>query len=167
MQFSDKKLLGEIESKYLDVADLLKASIHLRTLARLDDLPLFELSLAKKKKDKGKGADSKKNVEIDNKEDNKLPIQNDKDEKNKDKNDENKSKNIQNKGIKPENVQQKVKPEKIELSDPILTHFLKLKFVVGQISACESHQEADKLLIETINIGENTPRTVCSGIKAH
>jgi len=55
----------------------------------------------------------------------------------------------------------------LELSDNILTHFLKLKFVVGQITDCELHKEADKLLVEKISIGEDVERNVCSGLKMH
>jgi len=48
-------LLGNIEAKNLDVADLLAACNKIRTLKRLEDLPIFELALAKKKKEKNKG----------------------------------------------------------------------------------------------------------------
>lgn len=139
-------------------------------MARLEDLPIFELSLAKKKKDKGKDKGDKNKNDINNNTTNSEAISNinsnEKEPENK--KNQNNSKNNQNKGNKPDNVQpKKEKPEKMELSDPILNHFLKIKFVVGQITACENHQEADKLLVETININEATPRNVCSGIKAH
>lgn len=35
---------------------------------------------------------------------------------------------------------------------------------VGKILTCERHPEADDLYIEEINVGEETPRTICSGL---
>jgi len=170
VQFSEKKKLNDIEAKYLDVADLLAACNHLRTLARLDELPIFDLNLAKKKKDNKKHDKENKNSVTDLNKDNTNDNKNDSTEAKdvKGNNTQSKPKIDQKVNQRPENAQpKKDKPEKLELSDPILTHFLKIKFVVGEITACETHQEADKLLIETINIGESATRNVCSGIKAH
>ncbi len=43
--------------------------------------------------------------------------------------------------------------------------FAKLDFVVGKVLACEDHPDADKLLVFTVDIGEEKPRTIISGIK--
>lgn len=39
-----------------------------------------------------------------------------------------------------------------------------IDFRVGVIVSCEKHPDSDKLLVEQIDIGEEVPRTICSGI---
>lgn len=39
-----------------------------------------------------------------------------------------------------------------------------IDFRVGVIVSCEKHPDSDKLLVEQIDIGEEMPRTICSGI---
>lgn len=39
-----------------------------------------------------------------------------------------------------------------------------IDFRVGEIKSCEKHPESDKLLVEQIDIGEEAPRQICSGI---
>ncbi|CAJ1345273.1 unnamed protein product, partial [Effrenium voratum] len=41
-----------------------------------------------------------------------------------------------------------------------------IDFRVGEIKSCEKHPESDKLLVEQIDIGEEVPRQICSGIGA-
>jgi len=161
-------MLGELDVKNFQVADLLSACNHIKKLERLNDLPIFELVLAKKKKDKGKGEECSKQSGTAEKKgadknsvENKAAENNETKSKNK-KHDQNKN---QHQHQIPENA--KEKPKKLELSDPILTNFLKIKFVVGQITSCDVHPDADKLLVEKINIGEEAERNVCSGLKMH
>jgi methionine--tRNA ligase beta chain len=42
----------------------------------------------------------------------------------------------------------------------------KLDIRVGVIVTCQAHPEAEKLLVESIDVGEESPRTICSGLKA-
>ena len=42
----------------------------------------------------------------------------------------------------------------------------KLDVRIGVILKCHAHPEAEKLLVEQIDLGEATPRTICSGLKA-
>lgn len=51
------------------------------------------------------------------------------------------------------------KEETIEFED-----FLKLQIKVAQVLTAEHHPDADRLLVLTLNAGENEPRTVCAGI---
>lgn len=39
-----------------------------------------------------------------------------------------------------------------------------IDFRVGEIKSCEKHPDSDKLLVEQIDIGEEAPRQICSGI---
>lgn len=39
-----------------------------------------------------------------------------------------------------------------------------IDFRVGQVVSCESHPDSDKLLVEMIDVGEDEPRQICSGI---
>ena len=43
--------------------------------------------------------------------------------------------------------------------------FAKIELVVGKILSCEDHPDADKLLVFKVDIGEEKPRTIISGIK--
>ena len=43
--------------------------------------------------------------------------------------------------------------------------FAKVELVVGKILSCEDHPDADKLLVFKVDIGEENPRTIISGIK--
>ena len=43
--------------------------------------------------------------------------------------------------------------------------FAKIELVVGKILSCEDHPDADKLLVFKVDIGEENPRTIISGIK--
>ena len=43
--------------------------------------------------------------------------------------------------------------------------FAKLDMVVGKVLTCKEHPDADKLLVFTVDIGEENPRTIVSGIK--
>ena len=43
--------------------------------------------------------------------------------------------------------------------------FAKVELVVGKVLECKDHPDADKLLVFTVDIGEETPRTIISGIK--
>lgn len=167
-------MLGELDAKHLEVADLLLACNHIQQLERLDQLPIFDLVLAKKKKENKKDRGT-----VENKGELKQSETADKSaeqvdgkkttEKNAGQGNEKKTKGdpSQQKQQHQKHDQVKEKPQKLELSDSVLTNFLKIKFVVGQITSCEVHPEADKLLIEKINIGEMVDRNVCSGLKLH
>jgi len=39
-----------------------------------------------------------------------------------------------------------------------------IDFRVGTVVSCEKHPDSDKLLVETIDLGEDEPRKICSGI---
>lgn len=43
--------------------------------------------------------------------------------------------------------------------------FAKVELVVGKVLECKDHPDADKLLVFTVDIGEENPRTIISGIK--
>ncbi len=43
--------------------------------------------------------------------------------------------------------------------------FAKVELVVGKVLECKDHPDADKLLVFTVDIGEDKPRTIISGIK--
>ena len=43
--------------------------------------------------------------------------------------------------------------------------FAKVDFVVGKVLECKNHPDADKLLVFSVDIGEDKPRTIISGIK--
>ena len=53
-------------------------------------------------------------------------------------------------------------PERIEYAD-----FQKLDLRVGTVLQARKHPEADKLLVLTVDIGEETPRQIVAGIAAH
>eukprot|EP00736_Rhodelphis_marinus_P007948 Rmarinus@m.11487 len=40
----------------------------------------------------------------------------------------------------------------------------KVELIVGQILSCRKHPDADSLYVEEIDVGEATPRTICSGL---
>lgn len=42
--------------------------------------------------------------------------------------------------------------------------FDKLELAVGQIVKCEKHPDADRLLVFTLDFGEDEPRTIVSGL---
>ena len=52
--------------------------------------------------------------------------------------------------------------DKIPYSD-----FTKLDLRVGKILKAEDHPDADKLLVLTVDLAEDEPRTVVAGIKEH
>ncbi|KII61736.1 Aminoacyl tRNA synthase complex-interacting multifunctional protein 1 [Thelohanellus kitauei] len=43
-------------------------------------------------------------------------------------------------------------------------HFGRLKVLVGKIIDIKKHPEADSLFVETVDVGEVQPRTICSGL---
>ena len=45
--------------------------------------------------------------------------------------------------------------------------FSQTKLAVGVVTECKAHENADKLLVLTLDIGTDKPRTVCAGLKAH
>lgn len=55
--------------------------------------------------------------------------------------------------------------EEEELSEIAYEDFAKVELVVGKILECKDHPDADKLLVFTVDIGEDKPRTIISGIK--
>lgn len=64
---------------------------------------------------------------------------------------------IKNNDDKKEDEESK---EEIEFED-----FTKVEMVVGKILEAKEHPDADKLLVFTVDVGEESPRTIISGIK--
>ncbi len=48
-----------------------------------------------------------------------------------------------------------------------IEEFSKLDLRVGQIKKVEKHSNADKLLILTVNLNEESPRTIIAGLAQH
>eukprot|EP00537_Pseudo-nitzschia_pungens_P003945 CAMPEP_0172367840 /NCGR_PEP_ID=MMETSP1060-20121228/23927_1 /TAXON_ID=37318 /ORGANISM="Pseudo-nitzschia pungens, Strain cf. cingulata" /LENGTH=248 /DNA_ID=CAMNT_0013092225 /DNA_START=1880 /DNA_END=2626 /DNA_ORIENTATION=+ len=59
------------------------------------------------------------------------------------------------------------KPKKKAPPPPPAIDVSKLDIRVGVIEKCWEHEEADKLFCEEINVGEEEPRKIASGLKAH
>lgn len=55
--------------------------------------------------------------------------------------------------------------EEDEPSEIAYEDFAKVELVVGKVLECKDHPDADKLLVFTVDIGEDEPRTIISGIK--
>lgn len=55
--------------------------------------------------------------------------------------------------------------EEDDLAEIAYEDFAKVELVVGKVLECKDHPDADKLLVFTVDIGEETPRTIISGIK--
>ena len=66
------------------------------------------------------------------------------------------------KAQKPQQVEQKPSKSEIAIDD-----FAKVELKVGKVVACEKVPKADKLLCSKIDVGEDSPRTVVSGIAAY
>jgi tRNA-binding EMAP/Myf-like protein len=49
-------------------------------------------------------------------------------------------------------------------AEPAVIDVSKLDIRVGRIINCQKHPEADALYVEQIDLGEDKPRTVCSGL---
>lgn len=66
-------------------------------------------------------------------------------------------------------TQQKKKPNKKQQAAPASTEIdiSKLDIRVGVITKAWLHEEADKLFCEEIDIGEDEPRKIASGLRAH
>jgi len=64
----------------------------------------------------------------------------------------------------PKKKKKKKTPPPVE---PVVVDVSKLDIRVGVITKCWEHEEADKLFCEEIDIGEDEPRTIASGLKAH
>ncbi len=45
--------------------------------------------------------------------------------------------------------------------------FCKVKLAVGVVTECKPHDNADKLLVLTVDLGEVKPRTICAGLKKY
>lgn len=76
--------------------------------------------------------------------------------------------------VKPGNNKAK-KPDNAAKNQPALTNetkadqpdICKLEFKVGQITKVWVHPSADKLYCEEIDVGEDTPRQIASGLRPH
>ncbi|WP_044566730.1 methionine--tRNA ligase [Anaerococcus provencensis] len=55
--------------------------------------------------------------------------------------------------------------EEEDLAEIAYEDFAKVELVVGKVLECKDHPDADKLLVFTVDIGEENPRTIISGIK--
>eukprot|EP00341_Mesodinium_pulex_P010315 CAMPEP_0116897734 /NCGR_PEP_ID=MMETSP0467-20121206/6636_1 /TAXON_ID=283647 /ORGANISM="Mesodinium pulex, Strain SPMC105" /LENGTH=179 /DNA_ID=CAMNT_0004569517 /DNA_START=505 /DNA_END=1044 /DNA_ORIENTATION=- len=177
----------------MQIHDLVECLTKLRTVSRLESLPICSIILKKKKKVSKKNnkdsevketetetGDSKKiNLNIDEskgqsqgKQNNLLEEKEEGDEvkegENKKKKKENKKHNNKDHQI-PTNVKPKEPKVVIELNpiiknDEVFSAFLSLKFTVGVIKTASKHPDADKLFVEQIDIGEGSERSVCSGL---
>ena len=58
-----------------------------------------------------------------------------------------------------------VKEEEESLPKITFEDFTKVEMVVGKILEAKKHPDADKLLVFTVDVGEENPRTIISGIK--
>ena len=68
-------------------------------------------------------------------------------------------------GAKPNNNnREKKQPAAPNLDQP---EICKLEFKVGVITKVWAHPEADKLYCEEIDVGEEAPREICSGLRPH
>ncbi len=59
------------------------------------------------------------------------------------------------------------KPKQPERKEITIDDFAKLDLVIGKVVKSEKHPDADKLLVSQIDIGEDTPRQIVSGIAKH
>ena len=57
-----------------------------------------------------------------------------------------------------------VKPAEPVKPQITIDDFAKIEMKVGQVLSCEKHPKADKLLVSQIDIGEEKPRQIVSGI---
>ena len=57
------------------------------------------------------------------------------------------------------------KEEEEKLAEISYEDFAKLDLVVGKVLSCKDHPDADKLYVFKVDIGEDEPRTIISGIK--
>ena len=57
------------------------------------------------------------------------------------------------------------KEEEEAMAEIAYEDFAKVELVVGKVLECKDHPDADKLLVFTVDIGEENPRTIISGIK--
>ena len=57
----------------------------------------------------------------------------------------------------------KAQPAVLNLEDPAVISCLDIR--VGRISNARNHAESDTLYVEDVDVGEETPRTVCSGLR--
>ena len=58
-------------------------------------------------------------------------------------------------------------PKKQESNSEDQPDICKLEFKVGQITKVWTHPDADKLYCEEIDIGEDSPRQIASGLRPH
>ncbi len=67
-----------------------------------------------------------------------------------------------------EDISGKPKEEPVEETPEItIEDFVKLDIVIGQITECKTHPDADKLLVSQVNIGRGETRQIVSGIAKH
>src|SRR3989338_2708559 len=57
--------------------------------------------------------------------------------------------------------------EKIETPDIIIDDFMKCEIVVGQISNAQFVKKSKKLICFKVDVGEENPRQILSGIRLH
>jgi aminoacyl tRNA synthase complex-interacting multifunctional protein 1 len=82
-------------------------------------------------------------------------------------------KNTNNNNNNPNNKKQKQNKPKQAAAAPVAgknedqPDICKLEFKVGQITKVWNHPEADKLYCEEIDVGEETPRLIASGLRPH
>mmetsp|Transcript_6171 Transcript_6171/g.11992 ORF Transcript_6171/g.11992 Transcript_6171/m.11992 type:complete len:254 (-) Transcript_6171:176-937(-) len=90
-------------------------------------------------------------------------------ENNKHQNNKKPNDNTNNKKDKKQQKQKKPKPAAAAptIIDPNLPDICKLEFKVGKITKVWVHPTADKLYCEEIDVGEEEPRQIASGLRKH
>ena len=68
------------------------------------------------------------------------------------------------KAAKKEEKKEEKKAEKASDGIASFDDFMKIKLVAAKVIACEKVEKSDKLLKETLDIGNGQTKTVCSGI---
>mmetsp|Transcript_26416 Transcript_26416/g.39046 ORF Transcript_26416/g.39046 Transcript_26416/m.39046 type:complete len:232 (-) Transcript_26416:92-787(-) len=68
---------------------------------------------------------------------------------------------------KNKNEKKKSQPKPSNAPNETQPHICKLEFKVGQITKVWVHPDADKLYCEEIDVGEDAPRQIASGLRPH
>lgn len=70
------------------------------------------------------------------------------------------------KEVKPKAAKKRKKKEEPKKEPVDIDDFAKIELKAGRIIDCKVHPDAERLLIETVDLGEESPRTIVSGIAA-
>jgi len=78
---------------------------------------------------------------------------------------ENAEQSNSNQPQKPQKKKRKQPQKTVAMKDEDMPSIGRCKFVVGKIVDISDHNNADSMFVEMIDIGEDKPRQICSGIK--